>query len=115
MSEAAAVRVRARYRPTTAVVDLGAIRHNVALLKPPGAELMAVVKADGYGHGDVEVARAALDAGATWLGVAMFEEGLHLREAGVAAPILVLSELAPGAEGDALAAGLTPTLYTDLG
>jgi alanine racemase len=73
------------------------------------------VKADGYGHGDVEVARAALDAGATWLGVAMFEEGLHLREAGVAAPILVLSELAPGAEGDALAAGLTPTLYTDLG
>ncbi len=115
MSEAATVQVRARHRPTTAVVDLGAIRHNVALLKPPGAELMAVVKANGYGHGDVEVVRVALDAGATWVGVAFFEEGLRLREAGVEAPILVLSELSPGSEADALAAGLSPTLYTDAG
>ena len=52
------------------VVDLAALRHNVALLAglAPGAETMAVVKADGYGHGAVDVARAALEAGATWLG-----------------------------------------------
>ena len=49
-----------RYRPTVVEIDLEAIAHNVRLLRPPGAELMAVVKADGYGHGDAEVARAAL-------------------------------------------------------
>jgi len=53
-----------RYRPTVVEIDLEAIAHNVRLLRPPGAELMAVVKADGYGHGDAEVARAALEAGA---------------------------------------------------
>jgi alanine racemase len=111
----AAIQVRARYRPTVAVVDLAAIRDNVALLKPARAEVMAVVKANGYGHGAAEVARAALEGGATCIGVAMAEEGLHLREAGVAAPILVLSELSPGAERDAMAAGLTPTVYTDAG
>jgi alanine racemase len=111
----AAVQVRARYRPTVAVVDLAAIRDNVALLKPSGAEVMAVVKANGYGHGAAEAGRAALEGGATWIGVAMAEEGLHLREAGIAVPILVLSELSPGSERDALAAGLTPTVYTDAG
>ena len=58
-----------RFRPTVVEIDLDAIRHNVRALKPEGAELMAVVKANGYGHGDVPVARAALEAGATWLGV----------------------------------------------
>ena len=61
---------------------------------------MAVVKANAYGHGDVAVARAALDAGATWLGVALVEEGLALRAAGIEAPILVLSEFPAGAEDD---------------
>ncbi|MEV4901978.1 alanine racemase [Citricoccus sp. NPDC055426] len=73
-----------------AVVDLAAIRHNVAALRSwvqPSA-LMAVVKADGYGHGAVPVARAALDAGATWLGVAHVSEALDLREAGISAPLL---------------------------
>jgi alanine racemase len=93
-------------------VDLEAIRHNVRLLRPESAELMAVVKADGYGHGDARVARAALDAGATWLGVALVEEGIGLRDAGVDAPILVLSEFPPGSEKEALSAGLTPSLYT---
>jgi alanine racemase len=101
-----------RYRPTVARVDLAAIRHNVAALLPGDAALMAVVKADGYGHGDVAVARAALDAGASWLGVALVEEGLRLREAGIEAPILVLSEFPPGAEAVALAHRLTPTLYS---
>jgi alanine racemase len=94
------------------VVDLDAVRHNVRTLKPPDAELMAVVKANGYGHGDVPVARAALEGGATWLGVALVEEGLTLRDAGIDAPILVLTEFPRGSEKEALAAGLTPTLYT---
>jgi alanine racemase len=76
---------------------------------------MAVVKADAYGHGDVAVATAALEAGATWLGVALVEEGIRLREAGIQAPVLVLTELPPGSEKEALAGSLTPTLYTDRG
>jgi alanine racemase len=102
-------------RPTVAIVDLNAIRHNVALLKPREAELMAVVKANGYGHGAVPVARAALDGGASWLGVALVEEGIELRDAGLTARVLVLTEFPPGSEKEALRAGLTPTLYTDDG
>jgi alanine racemase len=104
-----------RHRPTVAVVDLGAIRHNVRTLKPKGSEVMAVVKANGYGHGSVQVARAAQSAGAQWLGVALVEEGVDLRDAGLAGPILVLTEFPPGSEKEALAAGLTPSLYTDEG
>ncbi len=104
-----------RYRPTVVEVDLDAIRHNVRALKPPGAELMAVVKGDGYGHGAAPVARAALDAGATWLGVALVEEGLELRDAGIDAPVLVLSEFPPGSEKEALSANLTPSLYSQEG
>lgn len=103
------------YRPTVAQVDLAAIRHNVSLLKPPGAELMAVVKADGYGHGDIAAATAALEAGASWLGVALVEEGVGLRDAGIRAPILLLSECPSGSEKEALAAGLTPTVYSETG
>jgi alanine racemase len=98
-----------------AVIDLDAIRHNVRLMKPPGGGLMAVVKADAYGHGDAAVARAAIDGGASWLGVAQVEEGLRLREAGIEAPVLVLAEFPPDAAKDALEADLTPTLYTDEG
>jgi alanine racemase len=104
-----------RLRPTWVEVDLAAIRHNVATLAPPGAELMAVVKANGYGHGDVQVARAALDAGATWVAVALVEEGLRLRAAGIEAPVLVLSELPADAERTALDAKLTPMLCTTQG
>ena len=103
-----------RLRQTWAEVDLDAIRWNVSRLKPDGAELMAVVKANGYGHGDVEVARAALEAGATWIGVALVEEGLRLRGAGIDAPVLVLSEFPAGSERAALAAGLTPTLCSEV-
>jgi alanine racemase len=72
-----------------AVVDLDAIRDNVARLKAgTPAEVMAVVKADGYGHGLLESARAALAGGATWLGAAMIDEALALRAAGVTAPVL---------------------------
>ena len=101
-----------RFRPTVVEVDLEAVRHNVRRLRPERAELLAVVKADGYGHGDVGVSRAALEAGASWIGVALVEEGLGLRERGIEAPILVLSECPPGSEKEALAAGLTPSVYT---
>ena len=101
-----------RFRPTVVHVDLDAVRHNLLRLKPPGAELLAVVKADGYGHGDVPVARAALEAGASRLGVALVEEGVRLREHQISAPILVLSEFPAGSEKDALAARLTPSIYT---
>jgi alanine racemase len=72
-------------------VDLDAIRHNVATLRgllQPQTHLMTVVKADAYGHGMLPVARAALAAGATWLGVATLEEALQLRAAGITAPVL---------------------------
>ncbi|MBM0275569.1 alanine racemase [Micromonospora tarensis] len=72
-----------------AVVDLTAIASNVrAIASVTGGELMAVVKADGFGHGAVQVARAALRAGATWLGVTSAAEALALRGAGVTAPTL---------------------------
>jgi len=74
---------------TEAVVDLAAITSNVALMKAgTSAELMAVVKADGYGHGLVPSARAALAGGATWLGTAIVDEAVALRAAGVDIPLL---------------------------
>lgn len=80
---------------TWAEVNLAAVRHNVRALKrhAPGALLMAVVKADAYGHGAVPVSRAALDAGAEALAVVTAEEGAELREAGIVAPILVFTDL----------------------
>ena len=77
-------------------IDGDAIRHNTALLRrslKPGCELMAVVKADGYGHGAVTVAEAALGGGASSFGVATLAEGIELRQAGIEAPILVLGNL----------------------
>ena len=73
-----------------AVVDLGAIEHNVRVLREHAspAQVMAVVKADGYGHGATQVARAALAAGAAELGVATVDEALALRADGITAPVL---------------------------
>lgn len=98
-------------------VDPGAVEANaVAMLSAAGgARLCAVVKADGYGHGAVDVARAALAGGASWLAVALVEEGRVLREAGIDAPILVLSEPPPDVMAEALDADLTPTIYTPAG
>ncbi|MBW4716018.1 alanine racemase [Saccharothrix obliqua] len=87
------------------VIDLDKLRHNVSVLAghAPAARTMVVVKADGYGHGAVEVARAALEAGATWLGACSLAEALVLRAAGVRAPVLawldpVGTDYAPGVE-----------------
>ena len=91
-SAAAGVRVPSR---TWAEVDPGAVRHNVGTLKrkAPNSRLMAVVKADAYGHGSVEVARACIQAGAESLAVVTVEEGAELRRAGLEAPILVFTDL----------------------
>ena len=76
-------------------IDLNAIRHNTSAVKQRidnGVRLMAVVKADGYGHGAVRCAKTALNSGADYLGVATVNEAIELREALVNAPILVLSQ-----------------------
>ncbi|WP_285529599.1 alanine racemase [Bacillus altitudinis] len=80
------------YRDTWAEIDLTAIKHNVSHMKDHIGQsvLMAVVKANAYGHGDIEVARAALEAGADLLAVAFLDEAISLRNKGVKAPILVL-------------------------
>ncbi len=85
-------------RPTRAEVDLDCIAHNVRLARRavgPRTAVLAVVKADGYGHGAGPVARAALSAGAARLGVATVEEGAALRQEGIAAPVLVLGWVPP--------------------
>ena len=90
-----------------AVVDLDAIAHNVRVLQEHAgpAAVMAVVKADGYGHGASQVARAALRAGAAELGVATVEEALALRRDGITAPVLAWlhapgTDFAPALEAD---------------
>ena len=104
-------------RPAWAEVDLGAIAANAATLARLAgpARLCAVVKADAYGHGAVPVAAAALRGGAAELAVALVDEGVELREAGITAPVLVLSEPAHEAMEEACARDLTPTLYTEGG
>jgi alanine racemase len=78
-----------------AEIDLDCIKHNIKAIRKlvsPEVQIMAVVKANGYGHGAVEVAKAALSSGANYLGVATADEGIELRQANIASPILILSE-----------------------
>lgn len=97
-----------------AEVDLAAVAHNIGLVRAAVAPagVLAVVKADGYGHGAIPVAAAALDAGAAGLGVAITDEGVALRDAGITAPILVLSEPRPPEMGECVAFDLEPTVYS---
>jgi len=90
--------------PAEALIDLGAVRDNVTALRRHvgGAGLMAVVKADAYGHGLVPAARAALAGGADWLGVIRMDEALALRRARVTAPVLCLMSVPAGNHGDAI-------------
>ncbi len=102
-------------RHHTRTVDLEALRSNVRLLRgaiPASAAMMAVVKADGYGHGMIQTARAALSAGADALAVALVEEGARLRDAGVTAPILTLGATSPEEAEAGVQAGLTLTVCT---
>lgn len=98
-------------------VDLDALAHNVgsiaATVAPSG--VLAVVKADGYGHGAAPVARAALAAGASALGVALVQEAVALREAGIDADVVLLSQQPPEQAADIVAHRVTPVVYTVAG
>jgi len=98
-----------------AEVDLAAVAHNVSVLCSAAApaDVWAVVKADAYGHGVVPVSRAVLEAGAAGLCVALVQEAVELRTAGIDAPILVLSEQPPSTAGDAVRLGLISTVYSN--
>lgn len=101
-------------RPTRMEINLTAIQHNIRTIQSrvgPAVEVMAVVKANGYGHGAVSVARAAIDAGATWLGVATLEEGLQLRQAGLSHPILVFGPIGRRYLGTAISQSLDMVVY----
>ena len=98
--------------PTCLIVDLNAIRHNVRILRErAGVSLMAVVKANGYGHGIAPVAHAALQAGARWCGVACLPEAITLREAGITAPILVMGYTPASLAREAIAFDLRVNLF----
>jgi alanine racemase len=104
-------------RAARADVDLSAVADNVRtivdLVAP--ARVCAVVKADGYGHGAIAVSEAALEAGASWLGVALVEEGLVLRRSEIDAPILLLSQPRPKDLRAAVERDLRITVYTTEG
>jgi alanine racemase len=97
--------------PAEAQVDLAAITGNVEALRQraPGPQLMAVVKADGYGHGMIPAARAALAGGAGWLGVVHVHEALALRRDGITVPVLCLSGVPGAAHQDAVRGGIDLT------
>jgi alanine racemase len=98
-----------------AEIDLNAYAHNIKELRRithPNACLMAVVKANGYGHGAVEVAREALQNGAEWLGVARIDEAIRLRQQGLTAPILIFGYTPPDLAKQLIEFDLTPTVYS---
>jgi alanine racemase len=103
-------------RPTRAEINLEALRLNLRAVKrhAAGAKVWAVLKADAYGHGAPAVARTLERAGADGFCVALLEEGVELREAGIVAPILVMGGYYPGAHAEVLARNLTPVVF-DIG
>lgn len=102
-------------RPTISTIDLDNLAFNLRSVREfIGADVkcLAVVKADAYGHGAVECSRRLEREGVDWLGVALPEEGVELRNAGIKRPILVLGSFWPGQENDVISAELTPVVYT---
>jgi len=106
-------RADASLRPTRAEILLDAIGHNLRVVQEAaaGRKILAVVKADAYGHGVVPVARRLQEEGVDGFGVALAEEGIELREAGIDRAILVLNGINGGAHREIIAAGLTPVVY----
>ena len=100
-------------RPTRAEVNLANLRHNLRIMQRTagGAEVWAVLKADGYGHGAKGVARTLERAGATGICVALLEEGIELRQAGIRVPILITGGYFGRAFGEVLRHSLTPVLH----
>ncbi len=103
-------------RPTRVIVDLTALAHNYQEIarRTGESKILAVVKADAYGHGAVEVSRQLLGLGADMLGVALVEEGYDLRKRGITAPILVMGALFPEQAEAVVAADLTPVVFTSV-
>lgn len=101
-------------RPTAAMIDLCALDHNFEEVKRRvgGRKILAVVKAQAYGHGAVRVSRRLLALGADMLGVALVEEGKELRDAGIDAPILVMGAMFPEQAAAAVSLRLTPAIFT---
>ncbi|MEZ4339296.1 MAG: alanine racemase [Sandaracinaceae bacterium] len=100
-------------RPTRAEIDLSALAHNLGVIRAhAGAtRVFGVIKADAYGHGLVPIAERLVAEGIDGLAVALAEEGLRLREAGVRVPVIVLNGIYDGAHEDVVRAGLTPVVY----
>ena len=101
-------------RPTWAEIDLNSLAANFNKIKnrvSPAARVMAVVKADAYGHGAVECARRLVSEGADWFGVALPEEGVELRESGISQPVLCLGGYFPGQATLCIQQRLTPVVY----
>ena len=101
-------------RPTWAEIDLDNLTHNFRVTKAAlgaGVAIMPAVKADAYGHGAIECARALETAGAEWFGVALPEEGFTLRNAGIGTPILCLGGFWEGQEESIIAHRLTPAVF----
>ena len=96
-------------------IDLSALANNVREIKrllAPNTAIMAIVKADAYGHGAIDVARTVLAEGVEWLAVATVPEGIELRQAGIEPPILVLGAVNSDAQIQAIVKwGLQPTIY----
>ena len=101
-------------RPTTAYIDLNALAHNFQEVRrrAQGRKVLAVVKAQAYGHGAISVSKHLLGLGADTLGVALLEEGRELREAGIDAPILVMGAVVPDQAEALVALRLTPVVFT---
>ncbi len=109
------VRARQPARPTWVEINLEAIANNVRLLAQISApaKIMAVLKADAYGHGMIKVARTVLNNGASWVGVATLGEAISLRRAGIEAPILVMSYMPAWQAHDAIAHNISATIFTE--
>ncbi|RLE14913.1 alanine racemase [Candidatus Aerophobetes bacterium] len=100
-------------RPTRVEIDLDSIAYNIhQIRKKVGnkTKIMAVMKANAYGHGAVEVAKVAIDAGAQWLAVALVEEAIQLREAGIQSPILILGSTPPDQVHEVIKYNLSQTV-----
>lgn len=102
-------------RPAWAEVDLSAIAHNfreIRRITKPGTKIMAVVKANAYGHGAPEVSKTVLQEGADWLGVAILNEARELRNAGITAPVLILGYTPPEQLPGVVELGVSQTVYS---
>jgi alanine racemase len=105
---------RAATRPTWAEVSLSKLRHNFRVVQQHvgrGVDVCAVVKADAYGHGAVECARALEEEGARWLGVTSLDEAIPLRDAGIQSRILLMTGFWRGEEEEIIRLQLTPTVW----